>query len=385
MKKIRILFLDTKPIRRGAQVFVDDLKRKFEQDGISVKRLFLYEEHQFQKLDLTETDVVLPFGENHFFEKIPSVHPGLVSRIRKAVLNFDPDIVLCNGSRTLKYAAAVKLFLGNHKSKWVYRVIDSSSYWNPDSLKRLYYKHFIIPALDAAVGVSETSRKDMVNNYHFKKPSTTIHRGISMDKFSAPISAEDTLEFRKKIGIPANAFVLLFLGNLTPQKRPDRFLNILAELKKKHDNIYGLIVGDGILMPDVVKQAEAQNIGSNIVFAGYVKNVLPHLNASNVLLLTSDTEGLPGVVLEAGFNGLPAIAAQVGGVSECILNGVTGFICDKNNEADFVAKTEWLMLNQDKYAAMSYAAKNNISEKFSMDVLSKKYLDFFQWIINNAD
>jgi hypothetical protein len=73
--KFRVLFLDTRPIRRGAQVFVHELKQKFSAEGIPVKRIFLYEEDKYEQFLLDENDLVMPFREDNFFEKIPTVHP----------------------------------------------------------------------------------------------------------------------------------------------------------------------------------------------------------------------------------------------------------------------------------------------------------------------
>ena len=64
----RVLFLDTRPIRRGAQVFVHELKSRFKDDGIAVKRVFLYKESNYENLILDETDVVLPFQDYNIYE-----------------------------------------------------------------------------------------------------------------------------------------------------------------------------------------------------------------------------------------------------------------------------------------------------------------------------
>ena len=125
-KKLRVLFLDTRPIRRGAQVFVQELKQRFSQEGHHVRRIFLYEEQKYEQLPLDEYDLVMPFRDNHFFEKIPTIHPLLVYKLGRAIKDFTPDVILCNGSRTLKYAAVVKRSFTGISANWIYRVIDSA-------------------------------------------------------------------------------------------------------------------------------------------------------------------------------------------------------------------------------------------------------------------
>lgn len=372
--KLRVLFLDTRPIRRGAQVFVHELKQRFSAEGIPVRRIFLYEENKYEQLVLDENDLVMPFREDHFFEKIPTVHPSLVMRLAMEIKSFSPDIILCNGSRTLKYAAVVKKCYPGIKSKWVYRVIDSAVYWNRRSITQLYYRHFVIPAMDGAVGVSQKSLAEMIHHYGFKKPSVCIPRAIDVDHFAQYIPDENA---RENAGINKDAFVLLFLGNFTKQKRPDRFLDIIYELQKQIPNVHGLMVGDGILRDDVDAQIERLGLSDKITKVGYQRDVRPWIAMSDLLLLTSDTEGMPGVVLEAAAMKKLTVSNNVGGVSEFIRNKKTGILVENNTVHSFC---------QEIYNIMSYPKKNTsiIEESFkklnthyhSMTI-TKLYIHFF--------
>jgi len=67
---MKLLFLDTKPIRRGAQVFVDDLSQHFHEEGVSIKKVYLYAYHESVKLSLLDQDTELNGNEHHIFEKI---------------------------------------------------------------------------------------------------------------------------------------------------------------------------------------------------------------------------------------------------------------------------------------------------------------------------
>ena len=112
--------------------------------------------------------------------------------------------------------------------------------------------------------------------------------------------------------------VLLFLVNFTKQKRPDRFLNIVYELQKKISNVHGLMVGDGPLRGQVNSQISRLGITEKITLVGYQMDVRPWIAMSNVLLLTSDTEGMPGVILEAAAMKRLTVSIIVGGVQEFI-------------------------------------------------------------------
>lgn len=375
--KLRVLFLDTRPIRRGAQVFVHELMQRFSAEGIPVRRIFLYEENKYEQLVLDENDLVMPFREDHFFEKIPTVHPSLVMRLAMEIKSFSPDIILCNGSRTLKYAAVVKKCYPSIKSKWVYRVIDSAVYWNRRSITQLYYRHFVIPAMDGAVGVSQKSLNEMIHHYGFKKPSVCIPRAIDVDHFAQYIPDENA---RENAGINKDAFVLLFLGNLTKQKRPDRFLDIIYELQKQIPNVHGLMVGDGVLREEVDAQIVLLGLSDKITKVGYQRDVRPWIAMSDLLLLTSDTEGMPGVVLEAAAMKKCTVSTDVGGISEVISDNENGFIVLNDVDNNFISKILQLYNSKNLRSKFEKAIFENILYRNKIEKIFSEYLIFMNKI-----
>ena len=372
---MRILFLDTYPIRRGAQVFVSELSEELENLGHNTKKVYLYKTDPNAVLvNLHDNDVILGGNPNHFFEKIPSFHPKILKKVIHEVNTFNPDIILLNGSRTLKYAAIAKLFLGT-KTKWITRVIDNAEYWNTGLLTKLYYTYWVIPSFDASVGVSQASLNSMVRHYRFKKPTMAIHRAFNTNKFQNTLSKE---EARKKLNLNLNDEVLLFLGNITAQKRPDKFLKIVQELKEKRSNIKALIVGDGVDLPKYIDLIEQNK--SYILHMGYQKDVALYLAAADILVLPSDTEGLPGVVLEAGYFEVPTVATDVGGIRECLIDEKTGFIIPDKSIEGFVSKIEKLLDNPKMRIEMGKESKKIVIEKFNLKTITQSYIEFFSLI-----
>lgn len=379
-KKLRVLFLDTRPIRRGAQIFVQELKQQFLQEGYYVRRIFLYEENNYEQLPLNECDLVMPFRDDHFFEKIPTIHPLLVYKLGKAIKAFSPDIILCNGSRTLKYAAVLKRSFPGISAKWIYRVIDSAVYWNKRSLTQFYYRHFVIPAMDGAVGVSQKSLEEMIAHYGFKKPSVCIPRAIDVDHF---FNYKPENNARENAGISNDAFVLLFLGNFTTQKRPDRFIQIIHGLQNDIPNIHGLMVGDGPLKDQVDTQVLQLGIQDRITFAGYQRDVRPWISMSDVLLLTSDTEGMPGVVLEAGAMKKITISNIVGGILELIEDGVNGYLIVGGDINLFMKRVLDIYKYPNKRLSFEKSNFQKINQSNSITKIFESYLVFLKKSISN--
>lgn len=371
---MKILFLDTKPIRRGAQVFVSDLSIAFDEKGISVKKVYLYAHQGAGALDLLPQDEVLNGDESHLFEKIPTVHPALVRRLIRTIRNFSPDIILLNGSRTLKYGAAAKPWTPK-SIRWVYRIIDSPKFWNTNPIKQWYYRNLVLSAMDAAVGVSAASLQDMVELHRFNKPTAVIHRAINTEKFD---SLPDKASLRQQHPDLNEKKILLFLGNLTKQKRPDRFVEIVDLVAKQAPHICAWVIGDGPLMQDTQRLVEEKGLTSRFTFHGYQNNVGPLIKCADVLILSSDTEGLPGVVLECGYVGVPTVSGKVGGIAECVEHGVTGYIVEEK-EPELYADHVLTLMNDDALRSdMAAKLKQNVAEFFQVDQVLKKYLDFFQ-------
>jgi len=376
---MRIILLDTYPVRRGSQVFFEELGKSLLEKGIEVKKVYLYKYESDVKIHLNVQDVVLDGEQKHIFEKFPTIHPSLLIKLVKIVNDYKPQVIILNGSRTLKYAAFAKPFF-KQKVKLIYRIIDSVVFWNPSSIKQFYYKNIILKNIDAAIGVSQSSLNDVIKLYEFKKLNTVIHRCFNSSKINLnDVELLDTLKIER-----LNKIIILFLGNLTKQKRPERFIETIKLLESKYDNCFGWVVGDGVLKQDVQNSVNALEIGHRIKFWGYQKNVFPFIANADILLLTSDTEGLPGVTLEAGYFKVPTVCPNVGGVKEFIENDSYGLVLDNSKPDSFASSISMLIDEPDLRNIIGENAKRKVIEAFDMEVISKKYIDFMQRVILNG-
>jgi glycosyltransferase involved in cell wall biosynthesis len=374
-ENLRILLLDTRPVRRGAQVFLHELKKQFETAGSIVQRIFLYKEVHFECLPLNHNDQVLDFKDNHWMEKYLFFQPALLLELSEQISQFNPDVILCNGSRTLKYAALVKRFNPDLKAKWVYRVIDSAQYWNRNPMVVWMYKKFIISAMDAAVGVSNKSLQEMKVHYQFNKPSVAIPRAIDIAHFTNFVP---DLDLRKNWGVPEGSFVVLFLGNFTRQKRPDRFVEVIRTVREKYPQVHGLMVGDGPLKNDAVRIIQQAELEYAFTFTGYQQDVRPFIDMSDLLMLTSDTEGMPGVVLEAAAMSKMTITSDVGGILDFLISGENGLVVSQKNVSEFADNLIQLIENPTRINQLARRALANVTIGFGVDEIAIRYLDFFK-------
>ena len=134
-------------------------------------------------------------------------------------------------------------------------------------------------------------------------------------------SKYDALTF---FGLNNERLQCAFIGRVTQIKRPDRFLDVVSEIKKRQINLDFFIAGDGELLEVCRERIIAENLPVKVV--GWQSNIEKVLSAADIVLLTSDNEGTPLSLIQAGMAGLPVVSTNVGSVPEVVLDNMTGLI-----------------------------------------------------------
>lgn len=159
------------------------------------------------------------------------------------------------------------------------------------------------------------------------------------DKFSFLPTMVDTAVFvpsllskealRQDLGLPnrmPHEKWIIFVGRLQEQKAPVRLLHAFAELLKSEANVRLLVVGEGNMQSVMASLADILAISAKIVFiqGRPQQELLRFYQAADVLVLTSNFEGMPMCVLEALACGLPVVTTDVGEVRRVVLKGSSG-------------------------------------------------------------
>jgi glycosyltransferase involved in cell wall biosynthesis len=376
---MKILQLVQKPQRRGAEIFALQLSRELHRQGHDVRTAYLYPHRSAESLPLAPDDYLLSGKEHHPFEKLPGFHPDLLRGICQVIDDFGPDTVQVNGARTVKYGAFAKSFGRTGQWRLVYRNIDNPTYWVRDGLHRWFYRRLVMPRIDGVIGVSETTLHAVHALYGLSVPSRFIPNGID----PVPLEATPAPEIiRRDKQVPPECSVVLFMGSLTEQKRPDRFLRVLRSVYEREPNIQGWILGDGPLRAELESLARNLGLLDVVRFWGYQREVAPYITASDLVVVTSDSDGIPAVVLEAGYLGKPVVATRVGGLAECVVDGDTGRLVEPKDETALAQAVLELLRNSQLREAMGNRATKWIRGNFTMDTVGRQYLEFYQEVLS---
>jgi glycosyltransferase involved in cell wall biosynthesis len=169
---------------------------------------------------------------------------------------------------------------------------------------------------------------------------------------------------------------LILTGRLATEKRVERFLNVLARLRDEpgiaEQNVTALVVGDGPLKGKLEEYARGLGLWPHAVeFCGPVADMAPLYHQAAVCVLTSDYEGTPNVLLEAMAAGLPVVATNVGGVSDIVQHGETGFLCDPADTDGMVKALVRLIQDADLRAKMGSAAQRFVTANHAFALLPR--------------
>jgi glycosyltransferase involved in cell wall biosynthesis len=184
-----------------------------------------------------------------------------------------------------------------------------------------------------------------------------VRNGLDLEKFrSVPFTI-------------ARQVRIVGVGSLLPVKRWDRLLVAALELKRRGLDCLVRIAGDGPLRGSLQQRAEALGLANRIEFIGYTDDIPSLLSNATFLVLTSDNEGCPNVVIEAMACGRAVVATDVGDVPYLVEDGKTGFVVPRGDDTALVARMATLITQSDLCRRMGEAGRVKAEREFGLDRL----------------
>ena len=139
-----------------------------------------------------------------------------------------------------------------------------------------------------------------------------------------------------------------------------------------------LLVGDGPERGRIEEEMRRQGVADRCHITGMQSDVLPWLQEMDIFCLSSDTEGLSISLVEAGACGLPSVVTDVGGNREVVVEGETGLLTPKGDEAALAAALEKLTEDRSLRRRIGLAARKRIAEHFSLDQMTAEYRGVYE-------
>jgi len=182
------------------------------------------------------------------------------------------------------------------------------------------------------------------------------------------------------LGLDPRFTYLTFIGRITQIKRPDRFLQMAEIVSSKNKNVKFLVVGGGDLLEKCKLIASYRDLP--VVFLGWRSDIENILSASDIVVLTSDNEGTPISLIQAGLAGKPTVSTNVGSVAEIVLNGKTGLITELTPKA-LAHAVNTLLVDEVLRTNLGAAANLHTQANYGVERLVKDHTNLYKEIISN--
>ncbi len=175
--------------------------------------------------------------------------------------------------------------------------------------------------LDKRIVVTEYMKKYLIEKYKIPAPKIkVIHNGIKINKEKFPKAAKEFKGLEDK-------FIVLWAGRFNEEKHPELAIETAKLVCKESDDIRFIMVGDGEMKSQLLEVIDKYGLGGKVIIAAQpYEDYREFMAYSDILLMTSEMEGLPIVILEALASGLPVIAPSVGGIPEIVTNEENGYL-----------------------------------------------------------
>ncbi len=209
-----------------------------------------------------------------------------------------------------------------------------------------------------------------------KCPIEVIPNGVDYEKFSSPITSEKKEEIRIICKFKKDDFVLVTSSRLVHKNAIDVVIKAVSQFPEKYKF---LILGVGPDKGELLNQVNNLKLQDRIIFKGFVPHdVLPeYLQASDVFIRPSRTEGLGNSFIEAMAAGIPVIATPVGGIPDFLVDGETGLFCEVDNPESIVQKAEKLIEDKELREYIVKNAQKMVKDKYDWKSVAEKMEKIF--------
>lgn len=253
-------------------------------------------------------------------------------------------------------------------------VVSVSHGWTAATFKVRCYEainRFILRWMDAIVCVSERQAGRVRRAGVTEERIVVIRNAVHLEPFAEPDPA-----YRAKLHgffTAPRSRIIGAAGRLSPEKGFDQLIAAAALVVKEDPQTGFVIFGDGKLRQELERDIAERRLEQNVVLAGFrtdVERFLPHLDLA---VLSSHTEGLPVIVLEALAARVPVVATAVGGVPEVIEDGLSGYLVPPGDPAALARRIQDALRVESVRLAMGQRGRQRVAHEFSFAEQSAQY------------
>jgi sugar transferase (PEP-CTERM/EpsH1 system associated) len=242
--------------------------------------------------------------------------------------------------------------------------------WHNAWVQRRLWHH-----VDRVLSVSSRLAERMARVMSFPLDRIRVIRnGLDLTRFQ-PVA--DKAAARRALGIPPDRLVIGTVGRTVPVKDHPTFLRALARVRDGGVPFTAVIAGTGPSFQDTVRLAESLNLTEEVRLLGNRDDVDTVLQAFDIFVLSSTSEGLSNTIQEAMATGLPVVATNVGGADELVVEGETGILTPAGDDRAMADALQALARDDARRAAFGRSGAERARAHFGIARMFRDYEEMY--------
>jgi glycosyltransferase involved in cell wall biosynthesis len=300
-----------------------------------------------------------------------------VAEVADELRRLHADLVCCSGYKPdlvgWRAARRVGIPVVSISHGW------TAATWRVRCYERL--DRFILGWMDAVVCVSRAQADKVRAAGVAEQAIAVIQNAIGADAFVEP-QPEVRAEMAGWFAQPPR-WIIGAAGRLSPEKAFADYIDAASQVVQQRPDAGFVQFGDGPLRADLERRVAQCGLQGKFVFAGFRNDLGRFLPNLDVNVMSSYTEGLPVVLLEAGAAGVPTVATSVGGIPEVIDDGKSGYLVAAGDASTLAQRVISLLDNDQQRQTMGRAARDRVRRDFSFSAMSQRYHDLFRNLVKS--
>ena len=211
----------------------------------------------------------------------------------------------------------------------------------------------------------------------------TLPNAIDAQTFVAADIRQRALA-KSALGLPSDAFLIGGMGRLVPQKNFARFLDVAARVLSKNSSAVFVIAGTGPQEGELTAKAVHLGLADRVRFLGHVEDRVGLYHAFDALLMTSDFEGTPMVLLEAMSSGLPVVASAVDGIAEVCIHNRDALLVAPGDVGGFAKALERVMKDDRLREDLGRNARATLLERYEIRRLTAQIEGIYEEVLGES-
>ena len=308
----------------------------------------------------------------HVLNRQPGFHSGLAGEVARIASRTGAQVLHCHQYSPFVYGALARLH--GPRLRLVFtehgRLSDT-----PPSMKRRLVNPMLARAAHRIFSVSYDLRRHMIAEGLPASRIEVIPNGI--DPESPSSAARD--ELRGVLGAGAATVVLMTVARLDPVKDLPTLLSAVRHATDRSADVILVVVGDGPERATLESTVAALGLATSVTFLGHRDDARRWLNAADVYVCSSVSEGISLTILEGMSAGLPVIATGVGGTPE-IVDATGGVLVPARDPAALGAAIVALARDPGRRQQLGAAARARVLESFTLDRMVASYRRVYEGV-----